>query len=394
MSASADTTSSIIPMIDYQPRTRLIFGPGTMGLIGKVSKEVGGKRVLLVTDAGLRKTGQVDRATALIEEEGLHVTIFDEVRPNPTTEDVAKGLAVAKEVNAEQIIGFGGGSSLDCAKGINFLFTNGGRMEDYWGVGKAKQPMLPLIAIPTTSGTGSEAQSFALIANPDTHMKMACGDKKAACKVAILDPELTVSMPVSVTANTGIDAITHAVESYVTNRRTPISNLFAAEAWRLLHQGFTDIFKQADDVEARGQMQLGAYYAGAAIENSMLGAAHSCANPLSAHFGTTHGIAVGVMLPHVIRFNAKVARQWYGELAEIAGLCDQKDPEASEILADYIVSLIDSSGSPTSLKACHVDRELIPKLASEASQQWTAQFNPRDITAPDFEELYRCALDT
>jgi alcohol dehydrogenase len=381
-------------MIDYQPRTRLIYGPGTIGLIGKISKDVGGQHVLLVTDQGLRNTGQIDRATALIEEEGLNVTIFDEVQPNPTTEDVERGLAVAKEINAEQIIGFGGGSSLDCAKGINFLFTNGGRMEDYWGVGKAKKPMLPLIAIPTTSGTGSEAQSFALIANPDTHMKMACGDKKAACKVAILDPELTVSMPVSVTANTGIDAITHAVESYVTNRRTPISNLFAAEAWRLLHQGFTDIFKQADDVEARGQMQLGAYYAGAAIENSMLGAAHSCANPLSAHFGTTHGIAVGVMLPHVIRFNAKVAKRWYGELAEIAGLSDQNDPTASHKLADYIVSLIDSSGSPTSLKACHVDRDLIPKLAKEASQQWTAQFNPREITAPDFEELYRCALDT
>jgi len=394
MSASADTKSSITPMFDYQPRTRLIFGPGTLSLIGKVSKEVQGQRVLLVTDQGLRATGQVDRAKDLIEEEGMQVTVFDDVRPNPTTDDVDRGLAVAKQIKAEQIIGFGGGSSLDCAKGINFLYTNGGRMEDYWGVGKAKKPMLPLIAIPTTSGTGSEAQSFALIANPDTHMKMACGDKKAACEVAILDPELTVSMPVSVTANTGIDAITHAVESYVTNRRTPISNLFAAEAWRLLHRGFAEIFKQSDDVEARGQMQLGAYYAGAAIENSMLGAAHSCANPLSAHFGTTHGIAVGVMLPHVIRFNAPVAGQWYGELAEIAGLCEQNDPTSSDKLADYIVSLIDSSGSPTSLKACHVDRELIPKLAKEAAQQWTAQFNPREITAPDFEELYQCALDT
>ncbi|MBD3676763.1 MAG: iron-containing alcohol dehydrogenase [Planctomycetaceae bacterium] len=393
MSAPTDTQFTLAPVFDYQPKTRLIYGAGTLGLIGKISHEVGGTNALIVTDKGLRATGQVDHARELIEDRGISVTIFDEVRPNPTTDDVDKGLALAHEIGIDQIIGFGGGSSLDCAKGINFLYTNGGRMEDYWGVGKAKKPMLPLIAIPTTAGTGSEAQSFALIANADTHMKMACGDKKAACKVAILDPKLTVSMPVSVTANTGIDAITHAVESYVTNRRTPISCLFAAESWKLLHSGFAEIFKKSDDVEARGRMQLGAYYAGAAIENSMLGAAHSCANPLSAHFGTTHGIAVGVMLPHVIRFNAPVAGKWYGELAEIAEVCDKDDPEASLKLADYIVQLIDSSGSPTTLKSCHVDEDLIPKLAREAAQQWTAQFNPREITAPDFEELYRCAIE-
>jgi alcohol dehydrogenase len=371
----------------------LIYGPGTLQLIGDVCESIEGNRVLLVTDQGLMATGQVHVCCELLEMRGLSVTIFDEVQPNPTTEDVERGLAVARECNAEIIIGFGGGSSLDCAKGVNFLFTNGGKMEDYWGVGKAQKPMLPLVAIPTTAGTGSEAQSFALIAKADSHMKMACGDPKAACRVAILDPELTVSMPVPVTANTGIDAITHAVESYVTRVRTPISTLFAAEAWKMLHAGFPEVFKRPTDLEARGKMQLGAYFAGSAIENSMLGAAHSCANPLSAHFGTTHGIAVGVMLPHVIRYNSKVAGEWYGELAEIAGLCEKTDPAAPERLAADVVSLIESSGSPTTLKQCHVERQLIPKLAEEAAQQWTAQFNPREVTVTDFEEMYRCAYD-
>ena len=393
MSALPDIDTTVTPRIDYQPRTRLIYGPGTLQLVGEVCESIEGNRVLLVTDQGLRATGQVDVCRDLLAMKGLSVTIFDGVQPNPTTDDVQHGLAVARECNAEILIGFGGGSSLDCAKGVNFLFTNGGKMEDYWGVGKAKNAMLPLVAIPTTAGTGSEAQSFALIANSQSHMKMACGDPKAACRVAILDPELTVSMPVPVTANTGIDAITHAVESYVTRVRTPISTLFAAEAWKLLHTGFPEVFAQPTDLEARGKMQLGAHFAGSAIENSMLGAAHSCANPLSAHFGTTHGIAVGVMLPHIIRYNSKVAGEWYGELAQIADLCEKTDPAASERLADYITSLIAASGSPTTLKQCHVDPQLLPVLAEEASQQWTARFNPRELAVTDFEEMYRCAFD-
>ncbi len=193
---------------------------------------------------------------------------------------------------------------MDCAKGINFLYTNGGQMQDYWGVGKAKRPMLPMIAVPTTAGTGSEAQSFALISDAQTHVKMACGDKKAACRVAILDPRLTLTQPPRVTALTGIDAVAHAVETYVTNKRNPISQVFSREAWRLLAANFGRVLEHPGDVTARGAMQLGACFAGLAIENSMLGAAHGLANPLTAHYGIPHGQAVGLMLPHVIRFNA------------------------------------------------------------------------------------------
>jgi alcohol dehydrogenase len=392
MSAPTETSSQISPMFDVNPRTRVIFGPGMIERVGECCREYGGSRVLLVTDRGLLATGQVDRCRELIENEGLHVSIFDDVHPNPTTEDVARGLEFARDAEIDLLVGLGGGSSLDCAKGINFLFSNGGKMEDYWGVGKATRPMLPLIAISTTSGTGSEAQSFALIANAETHMKMACGDPKAACRVAILDPELTVSMPASVTAVTGIDALTHAVESYVTRRRNPISAMLSRESWSYLHRAFPRVVHHPGDLQARGEMQLGAYLAGAAIENSMLGAAHSMANPLSAHFGTTHGIAVGVMLPHVIRYNAREVLPLYGELARAADLCEANDPQAAELLAQHVRSLVEQAGVPTELKSCHVDPKLIPQLADEASRQWTAQFNPRPLDPADFEELYRCAM--
>ena len=193
-------------------------------------------------------------------------------------------------------------------------------MSDYMGFGKATKPMLPSIGVPTTAGTGSEGQSFALIADEKTHLKMACGDRKAAFRVAILDPEVTVSQPPQVTAITGIDAVSHALESYVTVRRNPLSQMFAREAWRLLDGNFEKVLRQPGDLDARGAMQIGAYFAGVAIENSMLGVCHACANPLTAHYGLTHGVAIGVLLPHVIRFNAAAVGGLYGDLAHEVGL--------------------------------------------------------------------------
>src|SRR5207244_6805633 len=191
----------------------------------------------------------------------------------------------------------------DTAKGANFLLTNGGEMKDYWGVGKATREMLPLIAIPTTAGTGSECQSFALISDEQTHQKMACGDPKAAAKVAILDPLLTISQPPSVTSCTGIDALAHAVETAVTKKRTPLSALYSHEAFRLCMGGLERVLRDPQDIEARAMMQLGAAFAGTAIENSMLGAAHAAANPLTARYGVVHGQAVGLMLPAIVAFN-------------------------------------------------------------------------------------------
>ncbi len=381
-----------LPAFDYAPRTRIIFGGGTLDRLGELSAELGAQRVLLVTDKGLAEAGHEARAMTSLENARIQVTIFDDVHANPTTKDVERGLQVAQNHQIDLIVGLGGGSSMDCAKGINFLLTNGGRMEDYWGIGKATKAMLPLIAVPTTAGTGSEAQSFALIAHPETHMKMACGDKKAACCIAILDPELTLTMPLSVTRATGIDALSHALETFVTKPRNEISHLYSRRSWSLLADSFPKVLNAPNDLTARGNMLLGAHFAGAAIENSMLGATHALANPLSAHFNLTHGIAIGVMLPHVIRFNAEVVGNYYSVLAADIGLCEPRDPAGTSLLAEYVRALIAKAGAPTKLSECEIDLTLIDQLSKEAAKQWTGNFNPRPVDQDSFRELYECAF--
>jgi alcohol dehydrogenase len=381
---------------EFQPRTRLVFGVNAVERLGEIVRELGASKVLLVTDAGLVDAGHAAHVLKSLESDGVSAVVFDRVRQNPTTRCVDDCVAVAKSAEIEAIIGLGGGSSMDTAKGCNFLLTNGGEMKDYWGVGKATRPMLPLIAIPTTAGTGSECQSAALIADETTHQKMACLDPKAAARVAVLDPALTISQPFRVTACTGIDAIAHAVETAVTRKRNPFSLMFSHEAFKLLVPNLPRVLENPGDLDARGRMLLGAALAGTAIENSMLGAAHSAANPLTAHFDIMHGQAVGVMLPHVIRYNAEneMARRAYAELAsapELACVSDGLD-EAVEALIREMESLLELAKMPTSLGDCGVQRKHLPMLGAEAAKQWTAHFNPRPITEKDFVALYEAAF--
>jgi alcohol dehydrogenase len=384
--------SLMLAGFDYLPLTRVVYGPGSIRRVGELAGELGGQRVLLVSDAHLVAAGHVARGVDSLRGAGLEVFVFDSVEENPTTWHVERCVEFARQHRIDLIVGLGGGSSLDCAKGCNFLYSNGGRMQDYWGVGKARQPMLPMIGVPTTAGTGSEAQSFALIADAQTHQKMACGDKKASCRVAILDPELTLTMPASVTAATGIDAISHAVETYVTTRRNPLSQILAREAWRLLEANLELVLRQPAHLEARAGMLLGANLAGEAIENSMLGATHACANPLTAHLGLAHGVAIGIMLPHVVRFNGPVAGSLYADLAGLTGMDGGDEDDAAGCLAARIDALVNESGQPRRLRDCGVTPQMLPVLAEEAAQQWTGRFNPRAVDYHQFMELYRCAL--
>ncbi len=381
---------------DHQPRTRLVFGAGTVDRVGVLAHELGATRVLLVTDSGLVRAGHAVHVEAALRAAQLDFVRFDGVRENPTTRDVDECLETARSAAVDLIIGLGGGSSMDTAKGCNFLLTNGGCMADYWGVGKATRPMLPLIAIPTTAGTGSECQSAALIADEHTHQKMACLDPKAAARVAILDPALTVSQPPRVTACTGIDAIAHAVETAVTRQRTPLSAMFSRESFALTATNLPRVLAAPDDVEARGRMLLGAALGGLAIENSMLGAAHSAANPLTAYHGVVHGEAVGLLLPHVVRFNAaeKAVCQHYADLARAAGLTgpEQADDQAVLMLIQRLEHLLNVAHMPRSLSEAGVSEAQIPVLAAEAARQWTAQFNPRPVTETDFAALYQGAF--
>jgi len=377
---------------DFHTTTRVVFGPGSLQRLGELAGELGDTRVLLVTDPGLEAAGHPQLAERSLRDAGLEVFVFDQVEENPTSAHVERGVAFARPLDIDLIVSVGGGSAMDCSKGINFLLTNGGHMIDYKGFGKAHKPMLPSIGVPTTAGTGSEAQSYALIADEQTHMKMACGDRKAAFQIAILDPEVTVSQPQSVTALTGIDALSHALESYVTAKRSPVSQIFAREAWKLLEVNLEKVLQNSRDLKARGAMQMGAFLAGTAIENSMLGVCHACANPLTAHYGITHGLAIGIMLPHVLRFNSSVVDHLYAELLDEAGLANGHPEGAAEVLAERIVQLMTIAKLPTSLTSCGVSRGILPLLAEEAGQQWTARFNPRPATEREILNLFEAAL--
>jgi alcohol dehydrogenase len=398
---------------DFQLRTRVVFGDGAFARLGELARELSFTRALLVADRGIVATGQVERAAALLDAQGVQPFTFHDFDANPDSRMVDAGRAVAASCRVDSIVAVGGGSSLDCAKGINFVLTNGGTMRDYRGFGKATRQMLPSIGVPTTAGTGSEAQSYALISDSETHAKMACGDPKAAFRIALLDPELSVTQPREVTAIAGYDAISHAVESYVTTRRSEASDLFARDAWRWLSGNFARVLEAPDDRLARGAMLWGAHEAGIAIEQSMLGATHACANPLTACYGTTHGIAIAVMLPHVVRWNAEVVGDRYAELLVArpfsASARDQfvratadrdrgaespalRDSEAAgEQLATRLETLRDAARLPATLREIGVAREDFPALAADAATQWTGTCNPRPFDAAAALALYERA---
>jgi alcohol dehydrogenase len=320
----------------------------------------------------------------MLTEAGLAVDVFHDFTQNPTSDVVDAGRAVAAGLGIDSLIGLGGGSSMDCAKGINFVLTNGGTIADYRGYGKARHPMLPMIAVPTTGGTGSEAQSYALISDGRTHEKMACGDPKAAFQAVILDAELTVSQPAHVTAATGYDAISHAVETWVTTRRNPDSELFSREAWKLLSANYELVLSHPHDLEARAAMLSGAHFAGAAIEHSMLGATHACANALTAHYDTVHGVAIALLLQHVVRWNAA---NGHGGSVSVAERYKELDADLPSLLGRFARA----GGFPAGLEAAGARRIVIDTLAGEAAQQWTGTFNPRAFDAVGAREIYEMA---
>ncbi len=381
---------------DFPNLPRFIHGEGCIKELHEVVSSLGVQRVLLVTDPGLVKTGHVGYVAKILNDAGVSVTVFDAVVENPTTLEVDHCVAAARIGKINAIIGLGGGSALDTAKGCNFILSNGGIMKDYWGMGKASKPMLPFIAIPTTAGTGSESQSFALIADAESHVKMACGDSKAMPTVAILDPLLTLTQTAHVTACTGVDALAHALESAVTLKRNPDSWPYSVASFRLCINNLGVVIADPENIQARYAMQLAAAYAGLAIERSMLGAAHAAANPLTTHYGIVHGQAIAAVLPAVIRYNSRLApiAQLYAQLAIEAKLVREDMPtdSAVDVLVATVCGLLQCTGLDTGLGRLGVPQTWLASLADEAGRQWTAGFNPRPITAADFESIYQQAL--
>jgi alcohol dehydrogenase len=361
---------------DFRPRTRVLFGAGEFARLGEVARELGGTKCLLVADRGLIDCGYVQDATRSLKARRMDVTAFHDFEPGPTDKMVQAGATAA--ANIDLIVALGGGSTLDCAKAINFLVSNGGAIKDYWGYGKAPRPMLPMVAVPTTAGTGSEAQTYAVITDSETGVKMACGDNKAAFRAAILDPKLTVTLPKQLTAATGYDAISHAVETLVSTRRTALSECFSRSAWRLLNSNLERVLRTPEDLDARGAMLIGAHFGGLAIENSMLGATHACATPLTTQFNIPHGVAIALVLAEVVDWNRPVAGHYYDELT-------------SGDLAKRLRELAEIAELPATLRDASVPQEALPRLAEEAGSQWTGKFNPRTFDKAAALEIYQSA---
>ena len=376
---------------DFRPRTRVVFAPGAIHRAGELAHDLHFRRTLVVADPGVRDSGHLATLLRALDVAAVEAHVFSDFGANPDSAMVAAGAAFAEPLNVDSIVGLGGGSSLDAAKGINFLLTNGGTIADYRGYGKAATPLLPAIGIPTTAGTGSEAQSYAVISDAATHMKMACGDPSAAFRIAILDPDLMATAPRQVIAMAGYDAIAHAVETAATTKRTPLSEMLSHRAWLLLNGAYERVLYSPDDAEARGDMMLGAHFAGMAIEQSMLGAAHACSNPLTAKFNVTHGLALAILLPHVVRWNSYVARDRYEALLGTPRR-RARDDDPSETLAIRLEDLAVAGNLAVKLGDTGVDANAIPELAELAAQQWTGTFNPRPFNAGAAAEIYRAAL--
>jgi alcohol dehydrogenase len=347
--------------------------------LGDLARDVGMRQALVVSDRGIVAAGYVDAALRSLEAAGVETYSFHDFGENPDTAMVEAGRVYAMPLAVDGFIGLGGGSSLDCAKGINFVLTNGGSMGDYKGYGKAAKPLLPMIGVPTTAGTGSEAQTYALISDAATHVKMACGDPTAGFAAVILDPELTVSQPRHVTAAAGYDAIAHSVETWVTTKRSERSVECSREAWRLLSGAYETVLESPDDIGARQAMLVGSYLAGAAIEQSMLGATHACANPLTARYGTTHGLAIALLLRHVVRWNATDV-----------SVAARYDLLASN-LQERLTALASAGQFPPGLAAAGVSKDDLEMLARDAAAQWTGTFNPRLFDKDGAREIYEAA---
>lgn len=351
-------------------------GPGRINELGDPARALG-SRALLVTEEPLIKAGHAAALGRVLCSAGIGVETFAEGSPNPDSALAEKLRAFAAPRAPGLIVGLGGGSAMDLAKAANFLLTNGGSMSDYAGYGNAARDLLPMILVPTTTGTGSEAQSYCVISESGTGRKMACGAPSAAAKLAVLDPELAVTQPRAVRAASGFDAIAHVVETWVTTKRNDLSSMLAREAWRLLSGNFERCLARLEDVGTIADMQWGACLAGWAIEQSMLGAAHACANPLTQTYGTTHAHALAVMLPHVVRFNMELMEERYREL-------DANLPARLD-------SAIAAADLPRTLRELGAREQDLESLARCAADQWTGHHNPRPFDEHSALELYRCA---
>lgn len=371
-----------------------IFGANAMSLAGRYAKNFGGGKVLVVTDRNLRKSGIVDRVLKSLGDAGLSFTIYSDVTPNPTAEEVMAGAHIYGEEGCNLIVAVGGGSPMDCAKGIGIVSTNGRNILEFEGVDNVRVPCPPLICIPTTAGTSADVSQFAVIRDTDRKVKITIVSKTVVPDVALIDPVTTLSMSRELTACTGMDALTHAIEAYVSNAHSPVTDLHAYEAIRLIRSNLIHVLDNPDDLELRSKMMLGSLEAGLAFSNASLGAVHAMAHSLGGLLDLPHGECNASLLPFVIDYNFRGDPKRYSRIGVALGLemIGKSQPERKAAILAEIRRIQQDASVDRRLSAMGVRRDDLQDLAVKAMCDPCMVTNPRHPSAGDIEVIFENAL--
>ncbi|OAJ92741.1 L-threonine dehydrogenase [Vibrio bivalvicida] len=381
------TSAFFIPTVNF-------MGAGCLKDATDSIQSQGFKKGLIVTDKILSQIGMVKQVQNLLSERDVETVVFDGTQPNPTIGNVNDGLALLADNECDFVISLGGGSPHDCAKGIALVAANGGKIGDYEGVDQSAKPMLPLIAINTTAGTASEMTRFCIITDEARHIKMAIVDKHTTPLISVNDPELMLAKPASLTAATGMDALTHAVEAYVSIAATPITDAVAIKAIELIQAHLRKAVENGDDIEAREQMAYAQFMAGMAFNNASLGYVHAMAHQLGGFYDLPHGVCNAILLPHVQRYNAQVCPQRLRDVAkamgvEVEGMTDEQGAEAA---IDAIVALAKDVGIPAGIQELGAKSEDIPTLADNALKDACGFTNPKQATHEEISAIFEAAM--
>jgi len=378
----------------YGPR-RIVFGPGCVEVVGKEIKRLGGSRVLLVTDPGVRAAGIADPVLEHLASEKLDSAVFEDVQPNPTVENVNEGVSALKRHGADAIVGVGGGSVLDAAKMIAALVANGGCVQDYDGVDLVPKRMLPFVAVNTTAGTGSEVSRWAVITDTERQLKMAIGSENIVPDVAVDDPLLTTSIPQPLTAATGMDALTHAIEAYVGKNASHLSDSLALSAIVLIAQSLRRAYSDGEDVSARANVLYGQMLAGLAFSNAGVGNVHAMAHQLGAVYDMPHGLANAILLPYVMEFNSVGNEAKFAQIAEAMGemVSDLSDRAAARKACSAVAALNRDIGIPSALKDCGIDEGNLDILVEKTMNDGAMTTNPRTTSKDQVAGLWRRAFE-
>lgn len=375
------------------PRVMKVGG-GAVNQIGTLLGELGATRPLIVTDAFMLTTGSVDKIMESIRQSGLDGAVFPGVVPDPTTDSLHEGVAAVQDHEADVIIGLGGGSAIDTAKALGLLSRQGGQMRDFKAPRNNNGPAVPVVAIPTTAGSGSEATQFSIISDSETHEKMLCGGISFLPVAAVIDYELTLSMPARLTADTGIDALTHAIEAYVSRKASPFSDAFALSAIRAIGANLRRVYADGSNAKAREAMMLASTQAGIAFSNSSVALVHGMSRPIGAHFHVAHGLANAMLFPSVTEFSVSAAERKYAECARALGIvtASVSDQFAAEALVAELHALNRDLEVPTP-EAFGIDRheweEKIPLMAEQALSSGSPGNNPLVPDAGQIQGIYK-----